>query len=69
MFDTQKDIEEAIDLRIKDNWTRLVYLTDYELMGKRRVKIGYEFGDNDEYNHEIANRGLVFTYKARKHTW
>lgn len=62
---TEKDIEEPIDLRIKDTWSRLVYLTDYNVRGKRGVFINYEFGNSDTVNKGVAQNGLVFTYKTR----
>jgi hypothetical protein len=66
ILETEKDIEEPIDLRIKDDWRRLVYLTDYDIKGKKEVFINYEFSNNDAVNKSVAQNGLVFTYKTRK---
>ena len=64
---TGKYIEEPIDLRVKDTWTHLTYLTDYYIVkDNREIMISYEFGNNDKTNKEVAKQGLVFTYKTRQ---
>jgi hypothetical protein len=66
ILETKKDIEEPIDLRIKDTWIHLSYLTDYDMKDKRKIIINYEFGNDKETNKRVAEQGLVFTYKTRK---
>lgn len=66
IFETQKNIEEPVNLRIKDRWINLVYLTDYAVKNNKEVMINYEFGNNDTDNKKVADIGLVFTYKARR---
>ena len=65
IFRTKKYIEEPVDLRIKDRWIRLVYLTDYAVKDNKEVIINYEFGNNDKDNKKVAEIGLIFTYKAK----
>jgi hypothetical protein len=63
---TKKTIEEPIDLRIKDRWIHLTYLTDYSIKDNNEVMINYEFGNNDIDNKMVAETGLIFTYKGRQ---
>lgn len=65
-FTTTEAIEEPIDLRIKDTWIHLTYLTDYSVDNSKNVTINYEFGNNDTDNKTVANKGLMFTYKTRR---
>jgi len=65
-FETKKPILEPVDLRIKDRWIRLVQFTDYDIKDNKKVIINYEFGNNDKINKEVANIGLIFTYKTKK---
>lgn len=64
-FRTKMDVLKPIDLRIKDTYSHLTYMTDYDLLGKRIVFINYEFGNKDATNKQIADNGLVFTYETR----
>jgi len=66
IFETQKNIEEPVNLRIKDRWINLVYLTDYAIKDNKKVMINYEFGNNAIDNKKVADIGLVFTYKTRR---
>ncbi|GEM_PF-4222936 len=65
IFKTTEPIIEPIDLRVKDTYIHLTYLTDYDVKNdKKTVIINYPFGNNKETNRDVAKRGLVFTYKT-----
>jgi len=58
-------IDEVISLKIKDTWAFLQPETDYELRNNNVVFIKFIYCENKTDNRNLANRGLMFTYKTK----